>query len=265
MSRIRTTGTITKIAEYNLQRDRRVLGQRWLSTYGGWFANEENIQSFIDALKPLLPNKELDILYVASASGLLGERLLEELGRGTLTLVDISQEHLDENKNPDTKKVKADLQQLDLRRQFDLVIMRSALDYFPTPSLQVEVLRVIKNHLKPEGLFVNQPAYISNIHNRDIISQVYNATDKIGKRLFQSSDIESLYSQAGFSAPQKIGDGKVMRISEKDHSERYDLTPADIRELQNILSKTTANGRVTKEGYELEFEFPIFVSSINHG
>jgi len=63
---------LSKISEYNLDKDKNVLGKKWSSTYGGWFSDEENIQLFIDAIKPFLPDKELSILYVASASGHLG-------------------------------------------------------------------------------------------------------------------------------------------------------------------------------------------------
>lgn len=94
---------LTRIAKHNLSRDKNVLGKRWLSTYGSYFSDPDNIKSFIKATKTILPKKELDILYVASASGLLGERLIANLGRGNLTIVDISQKHLNENKNPKTK------------------------------------------------------------------------------------------------------------------------------------------------------------------
>ncbi len=247
------------IAKYNLERDKNVLGKDWLLTYGSYFADEENIQIFIDAVRPYLPNKPLDTLYVASASGLLGERLIEALGQGSLTIVDISKEHLASNANPQTIKIEADLLKLDLNKQFDLIIMRSSLDYFPSKELQVEVLKKIKNHLKADGIFINQPAYISNINDRNILSQAYNSNDKIGKRFFQSSDINDIYQASGFSTPTKIGDGKEMIITEQDHTQRYGLNTDDIKNIQNILKEAKNNAEVTPSGYTLKFEFPIFI------
>ncbi len=250
----------SKISKYNLDKDKNVLGKEWLSAYGGWFSDEENIQSFINAVKPLLPKKSLDILYVASASGLLGEKLLLDLGKGCLTIVDISQKHLDENVNPKTTKIKTDLLEMDLGKRFDLIIMRSSLDYLPSKSLQVKVLKIIRNHLNPNGLFVNQPAYISNLEDRDIISKAYNDINKIGKRLFQSTDLDSIYLDAGFEIPKKIGKGKEMTITEKDHQKRYEINQKEIKLIQEIIKNSKNSAKTTKEGYILKFEFPIFIS-----
>lgn len=249
----------SEIGSYNLDRDKRVVGKKWLQTYGGWFSDEENIRIFIDLVKPLLPNKELDILYVASASGLLGERLIEGLGRGKLTILDISEKHLKENKNLKTEKIHADILEMDLDKKFDLIIMRSSLDYFPTRDLQIKVLEIIKNHLKEDGLFVNQPAFVSDIESRDRISDAYNCVDKIGKRLFQSKDIISIYTEAGFDIPQKIGDGKIMEIAEHDHVGRYNLDKGEIKLIQKILERDSNNIKLSKNGYRLRFEFPIYL------
>src|SRR3989344_8069421 len=155
-----------EITRYNLEKDKNVLGKEWLSTYGGYFSDKENIELFINAVRPILPDKKLDILYVMSASGLLGEKLIETLGKGSLTIVDVSREHLDENKNPKTRKIHGDVLELDLEEMFDVVIMRSSMDYFSSKFLQVKLLEVIKKHLKPDGIFINQPAYIADVEER---------------------------------------------------------------------------------------------------
>jgi hypothetical protein len=244
-----------------LERDKNVLGKEWLSTYGNWFSDEENIQLFIDAVKPILPDRALDILYVASASGLLGERFVESLGRGTLTIVDMSQKHLDENKNPKTIKICSDLLEMDLGKKFDVIIMRSALDYFPSRLLQVSVLKILKNHLIEGGLFVNQPAYISDPEERAQMSEAYTSIDKIGNRLFQSSDLDLLYTEAGFGMIRKIGESKDMNLTEQEHIERYELTSEEVARIQTILGGKGNNFEVTEQGYRMRFEFPIFLAS----
>lgn len=252
----------SKIVKYNLDKDKNVLGKNWLSTYDGYFSDAENIKLFIKAIKPYLPNKDLDILYVASASGLLGEKLIKNLGRGQLTIVDASSEHLSENKNPKTIKICADLLKMKLRKKFDLIIMRSSLDYFPSKKLQIKVLKIIKKHLKTDGLFVNQPAYIPDLYDRDVLSLAYNSSDKIGNRFFQSLDITDIYKRAGFITPQIIGKGKQMLLSDKDHIKRYRLNKNDIENIKTILKKAKLYAAVTKNGYKLKFEFPIFLSKL---
>lgn len=250
----------SNIVKYNLDKDKNVQGKDWFLTYGGYFSNERNIQTFIKSVKKFLPDRELNILYLASASGLLGEKLVESLGRGKLTIVDISSKHLNENKNPKTKKIRANLLKLNLHKKFDLIIMRSSLDYFPSKELQVKVLKVIRKHLKKDGYFINQPAYISRINDRNILSQAYNSIDKIGNRFFQSSDMAEIYKQAGFETPRKIGNGKLMVLTEQDHIARYKINRADIELIRLILTKARHSASVTKNGYKLRFEFPIFLS-----
>ena len=250
----------SKIVKYNLDKDKNVLGKNWLLTYGGYFSDEENIKLFIKAIKPYLPKKNLDILYAASASGLLGEKLMKSLGQGQLTIVDVSAQHLNENKNPKTTKVRADLLNMRLRNKFDLIIMRSSLDYFPSEKLQTHVLKIIKTHLRKDGLFVNQPAYIPDPGDRNTISLAYNSSNKIGKRFFQSSDITDIYKKSGFTPPQLIGKGKQMLISDKDHIKRYQLDREDIDNIRAILKKAKIYASVTPKGYKLKFEFPIFLS-----
>jgi hypothetical protein len=254
---------ISDITEYNLDKDKNVLGKEWLSTYGGYFSDKENIKLFIDAVKPFLPNKKLDVLYVASASGLLGEELLKDLGKGHLTLVDISQRHLDENKNPKTTKLCLDLLKMDLGKQFDLIMMRSSLDYFSSKAMQIKVLKVIKKHLNEDGLFINQPAYIPNITERDIISEIYIQNKKMGNRFFQSTDLREIYAEAGFNELKKIGNGKVMVLTEKDHIERYNLGHKDIGAIKNKLKNVKNVAKITNEGYSIRFEFPIFLAKNN--
>ena len=252
----------TSAARYNLNRDKKVLGKQWLSTYGRYFSDQENIRLFIKAVKPFLPNRELNILYIAAASGLLGESLIADLGRGRLTITDISQKHLAENKNIKTRKIRVDLLEMNLGCRFDLVIMRSSLDYFSSRALQIKALKVVKKHLGPGGLFVNQPAYIPRRRTRDTISAIYNQTSKIGNRFFQSADMAEIYAAAGFHQPKKIGTGKTMIITENDHIKRYGLNPADVQKIRKIIGRGTTSGRKTKTGYALTFKFPIFMARV---
>ncbi len=252
---------LSDIAKNNLQKDQNVLGRKWATTYGGYFSDPGNIDFFISTVIPYLSDRPLDVLYAASASGLLGEKLLEQLGRGTLTLVDISKKHLNENINKKTKKICADLFTMDLGHQFDLILMRSSLDYFPSADLQVEVLQTIKQHLKKDGVFINQPAFISDPHERDVMSCISQDTRKIGDRYFQSTDLESFYRKAGFLQFKQIGIGKPMILTQQDHIDRYQITQKDIEAIQQMIPIEAESMHVTTTGYKLIFQFPIFLAS----
>lgn len=142
-------------------------------------------------------------------------------------------------------------------------MMRSSLDYFPSRALQIRVLKIIAKHLKPDGLFINQPAYVPDVKERDLVSKIYNSINKIGRRFFQSTDIGSIYLEAGLGKPKKIGISKVMHLTEQDHIKRYDLKSKEIKTIQKIIETGKHSAKVTKSGYTLKFQFPIFVSKLN--
>lgn len=252
---------LSSVAKKNLKKDRRVLGENWHTVYGGYFSDPENIRQFIDTVIPFLPKRPLRILYAASAAGLLGETFLERLGTGTLTLVDISTKHLNENKNSLTEKVHGDLLTMNLARQFDLVLMRSSLDYFPSSDLQIRTLANIKHHLSPGGLFINQPAFIEEPKERDAMSAIYTKTRQIGDRYFQSNDLLQLYQHAGFNFFKKIGEGAELVLTEQDHIDRYGISSETVQRIRQMIPPDAQSMRVTTTGYELTFRFPIFLAA----
>ncbi|MEW5955363.1 MAG: class I SAM-dependent methyltransferase [Candidatus Micrarchaeota archaeon] len=137
---------LSQATRVNLARDRRVLGKAWGRVYSKYFSDRRVLDSFVGACSSIaakLPS-EPTVLYVCSGTGLLGGYLSEYLRRKgfapRLTLVDASAKQLRENKNRTTEKIAADLLNLRLGRKFDLIIMRSSLDYFPSANEQVKAL-----------------------------------------------------------------------------------------------------------------------------
>jgi len=254
----------------NLQRDKNVLGKEWTKTYRGYFGNKKNMQHFVNKAIPKLPKKKkLNILYAASAGGIIGEMMVKALKRkgieAKLWIVDISSKQLKENKNPKTKKVKADLATLSLNEKFDAIIMRSSLDYFSTESLQVKVLSNLRKHLAKEGIFFNQAASMPSIAERNLANRIYKSNKKIGRRHFQCrQDVGKIYREAGFKAIKEIGKGPALLLTEKDHIKRYEFNKKEIEKIQRTIErvdgKKRPNIRTTKKGYEMKFVFPIYYS-----
>jgi SAM-dependent methyltransferase len=255
----------------NLKKDRKVLGKAWNKTYNSYFGNIQNINYFIEKALPLLPKKtKLKILYPCSAAGLLGEELVKALAKkgigSGLTLVEISKEHLNQNKNPKTKKNAVDVLAFQTKEKFGAIIMRSSLDYFPTRKIQVKLLSKISRLLEHSGIFINQMAVMPSEEERKLADKIYNSNKKIGKRHFQlPKEIKELYENSGFCNVRKIGDASKLVITEKEHSERYALGRKEIQKIRNLILKIPAKKRpsikTTKKGYALEFAFPIFTAS----
>ncbi|OIO24147.1 hypothetical protein AUJ65_01985 [Candidatus Micrarchaeota archaeon CG1_02_51_15] len=263
---------ISNAARENLLRDKRVAGRNWRKVYGGYFSNNRVFSAFVTACRSLfakLPRNPA-VLYVCSGNGDLGERLylrLRQKGfRSSLTLVDASAEQLRENKNAAAEKIVADVLGLRLDRKFDLVIMRSSLDYFPSAAEQVKALKRVALHLKPRGFFVNQCASLRTLEERRVADLVYSSSPKIGRWHFQwKGDLASVYLRAGFSTPKEIGEAPALRLSEKDHAARYAITEKEVSKIRGIIegAQKTRGVRVTRSGYAMTFGFPIYCARLN--
>ena len=182
----------------------------------------------------------------------------------SLTLVEASKEQLDQNANPATRKIHADALLLNLREKFDLVIMRSSLDYFPSREMQVRLLKRIAAHLKHRGVFVNQCASLPTVEQRDLANRIYAASDKIGRRHFQAdAEVKKLYAEAGFAA-RFLGHAPRLQITHRDHVQRYGLKPVEVVGIKEIIRGVPQGKRpLIKEkraGYEMSFTFPIYAA-----
>jgi len=263
--------SITRVSKNNLEADKNVLGKGWNKTYNSYFSNIANINLFVKASLPYikkLKKTKLEILYAAGGNGLLGEKLIFSLKKynikSNLTLLDISQKQLDENKNKNTKKILGDILNYDLEKRFDIIIMRSSLDYIYKKRLQVKALKNIRKQLAQNGIFINCCAAMPTKKERDLTDKIYKSCKKIGRRHFQSKeDIEKLYKKAEFKSQKLIGKSKNLIVTEKEHIKRYLITKEEVEKIQKIISKKKLNSKkikVTKTGYKLEFIFPIYLS-----
>jgi len=265
---------LSVITRQNVYRDRRVQGREWKNVYGGYFSDERVINSFLRACEPLVEKlpREPSILYVCSGTGLLGERLCAFLRkRGfapRLTLVDSSEKQLRQNMNPRTEKIVGDLLRLRLGgRKFDLIIMRSSLDYFYSPSLQRRALKRVASLLKLGGVFVNQCCCFPTLKERALACRMRLLSSKIGRRLFHwPPELPLLYRAAGFEELRKIGEAPPLRLTEKDHVARYGVTREEIAKIRCLIRRVSKgrfrNVRVTQSGYETLEYFPIYAACL---
>lgn len=261
---------ITGISARNLRRDRRVLGKNWVKTYRGYFGQRRPMTSFIESISLLLPRKKsVSIFYPGSANGMLGERLarfLKDKGiHVSLTLMDISAEHLKANTNPKTRKVVGDLLNFKPEKKYDVVMQRSSLDYLPTRQKQIIALQNIRNAMARDGIFFNQAASMPSKIERDLADAIYRSNNKIGHRHFQwEGEISDLYGEAGFRAVAKVADAPVLVVTDKEHRERYQITNSEVQRIRRLIELVPQhlrpNIQLTKTGYRMIFTFPIYAA-----
>ncbi|MDO8647918.1 MAG: class I SAM-dependent methyltransferase [Candidatus Diapherotrites archaeon] len=258
------------MARENLAHDSKVLGKKWNNTYNKYFGSKKNMLSFVKQVIPYtLKMSKVQVLYACSGPGFLGEELLNELEkkriRADLVLLDISKEHLSQNKNQKTRKICADLLKAKIEGKFDIIIMRSSLDYFWTEKTQIQALKKLEKMLKPTGVFFNQAASMPTLMQRNLADKIYSSNEKMGKRHFQCpADIAKICLAGGFSKIKKIGNAPELIVTEKEHIERYSTSKKNIAKIQGIINKIPAekrpNIKLTKTGYSLKFIFPIYAA-----
>ena len=252
----------------NIRRDRRVQGETWRRTYNKYFSDDEVMNDFWDCLSPFVQNlpQSPKILYAGSGPGLLGEHVVKKLqGMGfnpRLTLVDASGEQLKANKNGETRKVHQDLLNLGMGEKFDLIIMRSTLDYFSDKKSQVKVLRRLRSHLSKGGFFVNQCASLPTKTERNIADEAYSHF--VARHFQWHGDVPYLYGKAGFPKVRRIGFARPLLVTQNEHYRRYQLTENQVEKIRRTLSKMSEKARKnlspTQGGYYMRFSFPIYLA-----
>ncbi len=245
-------------------------GKNWGKVYGGYFSGKKALNAFVKDIRKILKKLPANckVLYVCSGTGLLGEYIcnyLRAIGKNpSLTIVDVSQEQLKENRNSNTRKINRDVRYLQLGEKFDLIIMRSSLHYFPSAELQVRILKQIVKHLKSRGFFVNQCVVFSSMKERNLANHCRPL--KMGKRRFLcTADVPILYTKAGL-AIKLIGHAPPILITSRHHVERYGLLRSEVSEIIQAISKVPAalrpNIKITRTGYLFCEEFPIYVAQL---
>ena len=103
--------------------------------------------------------KKGEFLDLGAGTGLITEMFVKE-GFGPATLVDYSQGMLNKAKKRKTLKnckfVRADIRKLNLHKKFDLILSFFSFgssSYFDKDEMD-DLLKIVKNHLKDNGLFV---------------------------------------------------------------------------------------------------------------
>lgn len=159
-----------------------------------------------------------------------------------------------------------DVLNFNLKRKFDLIIMRSSLDYLPSKKLQIIALKNIYKHLLEEGIFINCVAAMPSDNLRNLANKIYSSNNKIGKRFFQSKeDIFEIYYSENFKFIKLIGHSKILKITEKEHIERYLIDLKEVKKIQSLINHFQNNNYIliNKKGYLMRFIFPIYLAKKN--
>jgi len=138
-------------------------GEKLLDAYN-WFRDPEVVQSFIDAVREVLPDKKekaITILGIGAGAGLLESAVKENLQKGgrlvKIFVSDILEDVVQQIKDEELVRFVADNKSLPIKDQtLDLAISRSVTHYESSLEDELKVLKEIRRILKDGGYFINQ-------------------------------------------------------------------------------------------------------------
>lgn len=170
-----------------------------------------------------------------------------------LTLIDAVQEHLDANENVETKKIRANLLELDVEPRFDLGLVRSLLHYFSLDEMHV-LLENIRHSIKPGGYALFQ-LFVQDPNQMDLFMTLSRI---VGKQLTLMSIEENLsVLRQHFSTVKHLGAAKRWDCSSNNLAQRYSLSAKQLAEMREIILNTPEERRGSFTTSENGFTIPI--------
>lgn len=149
-----------------------------------------------------------DVLDVACGTGVLFPDYLER-NVGSLTGIDISPEmvKITREKFPQVQVYCADVEEADLRKKFDCIVVYNAFPHFPDPEHLIEVLC---NLLKPGGTLT-----VAHGMSRAQIDHHHEGTaSKVSVGLMHEDDLAAIFTKH-LDVTAKISDDHMYAVSGK--------------------------------------------------
>ena len=167
--------------------------------------HDDVIQKILD-IANVIPGA--DVLDVACGTGVLFPDYLER-NVGSLTGVDISPEmvKIARSKFPQVQVYCADVEEADLRKKFDCIVVYNAFPHFPDPE---HLIGVLCNLLKPGGTLT-----VAHGMSRAQIDHHHEGTaSKVSVGLMHEDDLAAIFAKH-LDVTAKISDDHMYAVSGK--------------------------------------------------
>ena len=259
---------VKKVNAVNVKADRLTFG-KWNDLTKDYFSNEKIIHelyAFFEKQKINL-GKEIEIVEVGSAEGLVGEYFKKKLKKDRrvhLTILDVVKEHLEKNRNKETKKVHLDLLKFNEIEKYGLVIMRSVLHYFSEEEQEI-VLKNVYHSLKKGG-YLLLSVFIQYPSSMNLFLELNKAVGK-NLTLLSKEEVQHNLFKAGFENVKFLGELTTWNCSSGNLKKRYNLSKEKIELMRRLIEKTPLNGKqgftVSKEGFSVPIPYKLFLMTKN--
>ena len=149
----------------------------------------------------------MDVLDVACGTGVLFPDYLKR-GVESVTGIDISPEmaKIAAEKFPEVKVICGDVEETDLGRQFDAVMVYNAFPHFPDPE---KLIRVLSGLLAPGGRLT-----VAHGMSRERMDRHHQgAASAVSIRLLHEDDLAAIMARCGLQVDAKVSDEEKYLVS----------------------------------------------------
>jgi len=205
--------------------------------YKGYFTRNDVINLFLSSL-PKFYNKKIKIADFGGGSGYLLEKV-EKFYKDKNHEVEcwLIDKDIDQLQRAPKRfnKIQENILHFYKNNYFDLIIMRSTLQFVLKKKDKIKVLNNIYTSLKRGGTFINQALFIEKPDNR-FLEEAFRYFNRLLK-IETLSKLLDIYERSNFKNCKIINFCPIMTINASDIQERFKLDYSIIRKMYDLFKK----------------------------
>ncbi len=220
------------------------MAENFPEIFKGYFSSKDNVNPFLGCL-PDLENKNLKIADFGGGSGYLLDQVANFYQNKGCTvdcwLIDNNNEQVRNAPNK-FKKINKNCLKFSKEKHFDIIIMRSVLQFFLNRQEKITVLNNISKSLKEKGTFINQALFFEKPDNK-IVAQSYRYFNR-SLNIETLEELIGLYNKSSFKNCKIEKFCPTMIVSDSDIKKRFMVNGAVIDKMRNLF-----NGNIKKSHF----------------
>jgi len=205
--------------------------------FKGYFSSKETLNRFLECL-PKLKSKKIKIADFGGGSGYLLNQVKKFYQNKNCQvdcwIIDKDNEQLKTASNS-FRKIEESCLRFYKDGYFDIIIMRSVLQFLLSDKDKIAVLNNVCRSLKNNGTFVNQALFLEKPDNK-IVARAYQYFNR-SLKIETLEELIKLYNQSNFKNCKIQKFCPIMPVDQNDIQERFNVSKSVINKILNLFSR----------------------------